>query len=385
MHSPQTEPAPYVGPVQRHQITPTKAQSFQSFSQRIPPRVKAAWGTIYAGGRLPSNKATRLFAELTTRARSSPTATTLADILTASDDSASLPAFSYGDAVEKRFEAARSACDREQSRVNAEITALERFRTTIEDLDVTTARKQAANSQEAVAYRGPPLSDVLEAFTETFCDVSHYDEDYGDHPLVSLAHELTPEIAKHIKNGGMVSPQVQSVIITKTQQAIKQRKAFHTEVDSERDRLADYQAQLEKADRQCAIACEDIYSFQRPRPIEYSQVMPRLSRIKTTLTTVAADRQADLLDSRLGHDHNGVERLTPDGDDSSTAPIDDLQLQPAAPLFKTLYRQQTQLEPVLSEAGRIAARVMRIESAVATLVSLRHRHHYPPHATTLTR
>lgn len=383
MHSPQTEPAPYVGPVQQHQITPTKSQSFQSFSQHIPPQVKVAWGTIYSGGRLPPEQATRLFTELTTLARSSQNDINLGDILTLSDDSTSIPTFSYGDAVAKCFDSARSACDREQSRVNAEITALKRFRTTVKDLEVTTAHKQSATtSQKAVAYQGPPLSDIVEAFAETFCNVSHYEEDYGDRPLIGLAHELTPEVAKHIENGGIVSPQLQSVITTQTHQAIEQRKAFETKVNSEQEQLAEYQTQLEKADRQCAIACEDIYSFQRPRPADYTQVMPRLSRTKDTLTDVAASRQQDLLESHLGHDHNGLELISTE-EEASTASIDNLQLQPATPLFETIYRQQDRLEPVLSETGRIASRVIRIENAVATLVSLRQRRYYPPHTTNL--
>lgn len=144
-----------------------------------------------------------------------------------------------------RFVAARDACREERRRVRREIDAFDAFIDFLGSLE-PPARSVPSDATGAVALstgglsRDDRLDRILETYRETVMAVSHYDEDYGDTVLESVAAELGTETAIAVRNHDELSPELRNALVTQAHRAREARASYLTLVDDEFEALSSF-------------------------------------------------------------------------------------------------------------------------------------------------
>lgn len=142
---------------------------------------------------------------------------------------------------------AREECDEEQSRVAAELSALERFERRIRGLSAGTGRSGAAGTARAggttlaradTADAQPQLRAVRQAYEETVMAVPHYDDDYGEPFEKHVRAEFGDDVAAAIAGGSALTPPIKQALLRSAAASREERTAFLRTLSTEGDSLA---------------------------------------------------------------------------------------------------------------------------------------------------
>jgi hypothetical protein len=143
-------------------------------------------------------------------------------------------------AVTDRFDHAAAALDREYRRTKAELEALESFIDEVGSLSPTSSSVTAAASRMQLRPSQPGgLDAVREAYRSTMMTVPHYEEEYDESYAEHVRHELGPDVATLLTSGQVFERHHKQVVIAAANDARARRGQLLTELDRERDSLAD--------------------------------------------------------------------------------------------------------------------------------------------------
>jgi hypothetical protein len=129
------------------------------------------------------------------------------------------------------FHRAREECGEEQSRLQAERSALERFESQIRGLSAasvgqsTPSRGGATLAQSNVETRSQ-LQAVQNAYRDTVMAVPHYQEDYGESLTEHMTAEFGEDVTTAVVEGSTLTPQVKRALVSKASESRKERAAF---------------------------------------------------------------------------------------------------------------------------------------------------------------
>jgi len=150
---------------------------------------------------------------------------------------------------------AREECDEEQSRVAAELSALERFERRVGGLSAGSGQSGPGGAGGATLVRAdaadapPKLRAVRRAYEETVMAVPHYEEDYGEPLETHMRAEFGDEVAAAVTGGSALTPPVKQALLQRAAASREERTSFLRTLSTEGDSLAAATDDLAAIDR----------------------------------------------------------------------------------------------------------------------------------------
>ncbi|SIR64581.1 DUF7260 family protein [Natronorubrum thiooxidans] len=197
------------------------------------------------------------------------------------------------------LESAAAVLDCEHTQLTAERRAFERFRTRVTRLETaapTTAAvaSHTAGSPIAVQTHSTPrtgsLESLVNAYRDTVCSVSHYDDVYDEPCHEHLAGELGVELAAAVEHGSQLTPQLKQSMVAAAGHAVTARADLLEAIETEQDAL-------ETATQTLATLRAELESL-RAQPLarlEFNALRltrARLVRLRSQCDDLVASRQA---------------------------------------------------------------------------------------------
>jgi len=154
------------------------------------------------------------------------------------------------EAVTDRFDRAERALDREYRRTEAELDALASFIDEVGSLSPTSRGAAAGAPPVSLQSGGGGLRAVREAYESTMMAVPHYEAEYDEPYAEHVRHELGPDAAALVTSSTVFERHHKQVVIAAANDARSRRSQLLSELDRERDSLADLSEQV------CAVATD---------------------------------------------------------------------------------------------------------------------------------
>lgn len=193
---------------------------------------------------------------------------------------------------------ARDIVHAEQEITRTERDAFERFRDRIAALESSsTSSKTPLHSHGCTHSIEPHLSSssrtdgltaIKEAYQETVQSTPHYDDEYGEPLIQSMAIEFGKELTTAIMTNSQLTPPLQQAVIEAATGRCRRRTAFNNRLDEEAAALTDAQQTL-------TTVCEE-YEQVTAHP-RHQQSVDELRETHQHLTTCIATCE-DLLKER---------------------------------------------------------------------------------------
>jgi hypothetical protein len=137
--------------------------------------------------------------------------------------------------------------------------------------------------------RGAGLSGVEDAYRDTVMAVPHFEKEYCEAFDEHVAAEFGSDVARAIRYEEALTPQLQSVLVSKARVARDVRDDLVTTVDRERETLADADSAL--SDLQARLHDEAARPISDRSYDELLATWGRLDGLETECRTVLEDRQ----------------------------------------------------------------------------------------------
>lgn len=148
-------------------------------------------------------------------------------------------------AVEERFEQAKAAVSEERRRVADELAALEEFADHVDRTEPT--RPQTAIAPAVEPSTGPSrdaLASIRQAYESTVMAVPHYEEDYGESYVQSLAAEFGPDVAAALVGGNQFTQACKRTLLGAVSEGIERRERLVDALENEQASVAEARAVL---------------------------------------------------------------------------------------------------------------------------------------------
>jgi len=147
-----------------------------------------------------------------------------------------------------RLHEASDALDAERERTRNERDALADF----VDSVASTAPENPGltdGGPRAVAGSGTgSLSSVVDAYRDTVLELEHYDAEYDDTLAEHMAAEFGDDVALAVRNGAILSPQLQQTLCASGVRAKERRERLLSALDAEADSLSSCRRALAEVD-----------------------------------------------------------------------------------------------------------------------------------------
>lgn len=246
-----------------------------------------------------------------------------------------------------RLRRARWELERERERVLAEREAFDAFadrvravspasRVTVPEGAIGALRAADGDSRSAVER-------VVDAYRRTVMDLPHYEEDYGDTLVESVATELGDDVASALCSRADFSSLVKYRTLAAAESARERRDSFHGSVLEEADSLAEAQATLEGVE-DALERLESAPAAELSDPELYERES-EIDRLRRRCNSIAESRQERL--------HESAVRIR--GDD----------VLPVVHFYRSLPAEH----PVLATVADLVQRLDAVEADVARAVS----------------
>ena len=131
----------------------------------------------------------------------------------------------------------------ERRRTNDERAAFAAFRSRLDAIPATTSAGVTPDwlsaSPQAIGHERPQMGTELlavrDAYRSTVMSVPHYEEEYNDTYVASLAAEFGPELAAALTRESVLHEHVRQSVLEQTTAAIETRDEFETVLDREQE------------------------------------------------------------------------------------------------------------------------------------------------------
>lgn len=204
------------------------------------------------------------------------------------------------DALRRSFDAARECLAEERRRTTAELRALESFVDEVRALPTESVSFDAGRATVIGSTHTRGGADgakaVRDAYESTLMGVDHYDEEYDDTYVESVAEEFGPDVATALVERDALDDQLESAVVSAATQAQASREALLSALDTETESLEAAQTRL------CPIA-EELSGFAvsslSDRHFEtLDAYRARLTVLADLCDDLAASRQSTLREQR---------------------------------------------------------------------------------------
>lgn len=202
---------------------------------------------------------------------------------------------------------ARAHCREERRRVADEQDAFEEFVARLRDLPAGGPADAGPSASPgglpagaagvaSVAGRDPTLDRVERAYRETVMSVPHYEEEYDDDLLASVAAELGDDAAAALTASDGLTPDLREGLVRRSHEAVRRRENLTDALDDERERLDDAETRLARIDRERRALAAHLDGDVADSFDACADVWKRLDELERRCAAVASDRQADIRD-----------------------------------------------------------------------------------------
>lgn len=200
--------------------------------------------------------------------------------------------------VGQRLERARRALRRERRRTADEVQALRRLEGRVRDIDPETAAHTAgtAAGTTVVGRDADGLDAVRTAYEETVMSVPHYDEEYDDTYVESVAAEFSTDLAAALTDGTRFNAPCKRTLLSAIDAGRSARARLLELLSAEADSLAAAADTLTPLSAELAdLEGRAVVTAPHGMLDAYGA---RLSVLERKCETVADDRQATLFEQR---------------------------------------------------------------------------------------
>lgn len=202
-------------------------------------------------------------------------------------------------AVAVHVREATSLLTEECERLRAERDAFEAFTRRVATLETSEASAAVPATggitTTATALPDDGLEEVREAYRETVMAVPHYEADYGEPLVDSVAAEFGEDVAVAVVDGGRLTPQLKSALLEGSREAQRSRTALRSSLEAEAESLERSAAELAEVDAE-----REAIADRAPLPERSFEALEadwrRLGELADRCRGVVAERQATLRD-----------------------------------------------------------------------------------------
>jgi hypothetical protein len=199
-----------------------------------------------------------------------------------------------------RIEQALDIVQQEIDCIEAELTALGRFRTRIVSIEPTACSAgtvdTSAGGMSALSSRQPKpdasLRAVREAYRETVMAVPHFEAEYDDSLEANMSTEFGPELGTQIATGTRLTPQLYEALLSASEGARDERETLLPELERERESLQSVRNKLDDCERRGAALGAN--ARRTTDPARLDTIDDQLADIEAACETAAATRQRQL-------------------------------------------------------------------------------------------
>ena len=216
---------------------------------------------------------------------------------------------------------AKECCREERRRVVDERDAFEEFSDRVAAFDSTPTSTAMAFDGPVVGVQpgagfGAPgdvrLRRVVDAYENTVMSLPHYQREYDETVTESLAAELGPDATRTLSNGEVLSPELQSALVTRSRHAASSRTELAEAIDVELDALSDAEGRLTEIDRSRRRLHEHLDGVpERSQTDALIDVYDRLEELEDACDDAAMSRQCAIRDPPMSVDFASAEGETP--------------------------------------------------------------------------
>ncbi|MFW6383958.1 MAG: DUF7260 family protein [Halodesulfurarchaeum sp.] len=202
------------------------------------------------------------------------------------------------DAIDRTVSRARSAIETEIRRTKAEREAFRDFAGTVRGLraEAVSSERVGTGIQALSTNRPNTLGKVQEAYESSVMAVSHYEEEYGDTYVESLAEEFGPEIARTMVARRQFDGRQKSALLAAAADSVRRRTELIETLETEdasaarhADRLSSLAGTVTTLDAELASAS----SFG-----DYQAIWFRLADLESACGEIVETRQDVLIEQR---------------------------------------------------------------------------------------
>lgn len=203
---------------------------------------------------------------------------------------------------------ASDECENERVRTRAERAAFADFADHVGDIEPTLASAgdgypgMGETLVQANATDGR-LRRVQDAYRETVMAVPHYDEEFGEPLELNMTAELGSEVAPAVFDGPGFTPQLKQALVTKSEEAYRQRLTLENRIDAEESRLSAAEDTFEAVEQRLATLNETPLSEQSFDDLE--RTYRRLAALEADTRDVVEERQTVVSRELRGDDDEG--------------------------------------------------------------------------------
>ncbi len=194
--------------------------------------------------------------------------------------------------------AARVLCRRERQRVAAELEAFESFQSYLQSSTPAASPATPADPQRTLVQQSnDSLAAVRETFAETVMAVDHYEEDYDETLIEHARAELGPDAGGALAEADAFTPGLRSVLVDRTNAAIRQREQFLAEMDAEAESLRESERRLTDPVAESATLVEpldDEYPALEARWQRFGTVEGHVEQVVTDRSRHATDENTSV-------------------------------------------------------------------------------------------
>lgn len=137
-----------------------------------------------------------------------------------------------------RLHDASDALEEERERTRNERDAFEAFVESVADVSAEDPRLTDGGARTVSNSQSGTLSVVVDAYREHVLGLEHYEDEYDDSLAQHMAAELGDDVALAVRNGAILSPQLQQTLCVTGLQAKDRRENLLTALDAEADSLS---------------------------------------------------------------------------------------------------------------------------------------------------
>lgn len=189
---------------------------------------------------------------------------------------------------------AHDECESERVRTRAERAAFTDFAERVEDIEprLASAGDGYPGVGETLVRANATdgrLRRVQDAYRETVMAVPHYEEEFGEPLELNMTAELGSEVAPAVFDGQGFTPQLKQALVTKSEEAYRQRVTLENRIDTEESRLSTAEDTFEAVERRLATLNETPLSEQSFADLE--QTYRRLAGLEADTRDVVEERQ----------------------------------------------------------------------------------------------
>jgi hypothetical protein len=205
-------------------------------------------------------------------------------------------------ALRRSLDAARECLAEERRRTTVELRALESFVDEVRAFSTESVSFDAGRAtviRSTRAHRGAGGTDALrEAYESTLMDVAHYDVEFGDTYVESVAEEFGPGVATALVERDALDDQLKSAVLSAAREAQASREALLEAVDTEAESLDAAQERLQPVLEELSEFAAESLSERNFETLDAYRA--RLGVLADRCEDVAADRQDTLRAQRHG-------------------------------------------------------------------------------------